>query len=623
MTYPNGVETRYFYDSLNRLTGLETRDIHDGVVYSASYTLGPSGNRVRLEENGGRTVNYTYDSLYRLTKEEIQDSVHGNKTISYTYDAVGNRLTREEGGDKTLYTYDANDRLVQEERQVVTGQALPSPEGRDLKKEAEESSRVFRGAVGVFSGIYLAGLLSLLFFRPLLSLRPDNSQGRKRLSLSIGLLITPFFVLGTEAVPAFALSSHYVEVLNQTMSITIDYLYDANGNLISRTDSNGTTTFGYNSENRLVSVNAPGKTMEYAYDFDGIRIASTVDGATTHYLIDKIRDFPQVIEERGADGTLLASYVYGDDLISQKRGGVKSYYHHDGQMSVRALTSAAGAVTDRYTYDAFGIPLATEGTTVNHYLYGGEQYDPNIGFYYLRARYMDPQIGRFISMDSFDGGIYDPKSLHKYVYAYNDPVRYFDPSGNSLLAMVAVVAIIALLVAALYPAIHAVVTYLLFWLLWPITGIFNFAYQNLILSRKDRDQVIRSGHYIAEYFYTWFDMNSDKMAFAWTFWKGKGYSWGTKWSCGAHAIAVRHCMENGPRKIDPFRIQVLEALLFTHEYSVANLVLSTETWYDINLDSWMYGSFAPYYPVLWILYRDATHIYTGDEPDNVCPTRVR
>jgi RHS repeat-associated protein len=96
---------------------------------------------------------------------------------------------------------------------------------------------------------------------------------------------------------------------------------------------------------------------------------------------------------------------------------------------VRFLTNASGHVTDSYDYDAFGNLLNHTGDTVNNYLYCGEQFDSTTGLYYLRARYMNPSTGTFISQDAYQGSVYDPVSLHKYLYANANPVMYSDPSG--------------------------------------------------------------------------------------------------------------------------------------------------------------------------------------------------
>jgi RHS repeat-associated protein len=102
-------------------------------------------------------------------------------------------------------------------------------------------------------------------------------------------------------------------------------------------------------------------------------------------------------------------------LISQTQlisgNWVTSFYGYDGHGSVRLLTDTAGVITDTYTYDAFGNLISSVGTTPNNFLYAGEQFDPNLGFYYLRARYVNPLNGRFWTMDSFEGSAYDPASL--------------------------------------------------------------------------------------------------------------------------------------------------------------------------------------------------------------------
>lgn len=122
-------------------------------------------------------------------------------------------------------------------------------------------------------------------------------------------------------------------------------------------------------------------------------------------------------------------YTRGDELISQERDGKKSYYVYDGHGSVRALADESGKVTDKYVYDAFGNLISSVGSTKNDFLFCGEQFDPVTGLYYLRARYMNPSVGRFITMDSYEGSIDDPVSLHKYLYANANPVSNSDPSG--------------------------------------------------------------------------------------------------------------------------------------------------------------------------------------------------
>jgi RHS repeat-associated protein len=151
--------------------------------------------------------------------------------------------------------------------------------------------------------------------------------------------------------------------------------------------------------------------------------------------------------EYTAGGIIKVSYVHGNDLISQSRPTAQSFYLPDGLGSVRAITSAVGLVTDRYIYDAFGRVLSSVGSTPNTFLFTGEQFDLNLGLYYLRARFLDPSIGRFVSQDPFAGLLQDPISLHNYAYARNDAINWVDPSGrwsiNHTMAALAVAGAIA------------------------------------------------------------------------------------------------------------------------------------------------------------------------------------
>ncbi len=79
------------------------------------------------------------------------------------------------------------------------------------------------------------------------------------------------------------------------------------------------------------------------------------------------------------------------------------------------LTDVSGNVTDVYDYDAFGNLIQQGGNTPNLYLYAGEQFDPDLQLYYLRARYLNPDTGRFWTRDPFEGFLDDPASLNGYL----------------------------------------------------------------------------------------------------------------------------------------------------------------------------------------------------------------
>jgi RHS repeat-associated protein len=168
-----------------------------------------------------------------------------------------------------------------------------------------------------------------------------------------------------------------------------------------------------------------------------------------------------VLEELPAVGaTPTASYTIGSQLISQEKGGTNSYLMADGHGSTRLLTDTNGVISDRYSYDAYGVALDFTFGTLNPprtaMLYSGERFDSDLQQYYLRARYYNPTVGRFGTMDQLDGTPTDPLSLHKYAYCQNNPVNGRDPSGNDDLASLTMAMSIG---ASLDLAYNGVVTY--------------------------------------------------------------------------------------------------------------------------------------------------------------------
>jgi RHS repeat-associated protein len=335
VTYPNKLQSTIQYDSLNRLTALNTATQNFSAVAGYSYTLGVTGNRTGATEQTGRTLTWNYDGIYRLTSEAVQDPSGGNGEVDYTLDPVGNRTS--------------------------VNSSLPGVQSVSLN------------------------------------------------SFNLDDWLSP-------------------------------ETYDANGNTLTT----GGKTFAYDSENHLVSMKGGAVTM--IYDAFGNRVAKKVGNVTTTYLVEddvNPTGLPQVFEE-SANGIVQRTYTHGLQRISENQqiqgAWTPSFYGYDGFGSVRQLTSLAGGVTDSYNYDAFGNLLSSPGPTPNNYLYRGEQYDSDLGLYYLRARYYNPQTGRFLSRDPVDGipldlnGIpTDPRALHKYLYANGDPINGIDPMGREVM----------------------------------------------------------------------------------------------------------------------------------------------------------------------------------------------
>lgn len=269
------------------------------------------------------------------------------------------------------------------------------------------------------------------------------------------------------------------------------YGYDANGNITSVTDATGTTSYEYDKLDRLIQVKRPsGETITYAYDargnrktlkgdsliedaqeqtytfnvwdqlktvskgnvttefeyeMQGLRLSKTTtttlpadeSGETPPPVKEKVRyaynNSGQVISEAGKNNEAIASYVWGPDRLLAKKDAAsnqKYYYLYNGHGDVVSIVDEAGNMINSYQYDEWGNILQQQEGIENAFKYTGEIQDEETGLYYLRARYYDPAIGRFVSKDSYEGSVTNPLSLNLYTYVENKPLNNIDPTGN-------------------------------------------------------------------------------------------------------------------------------------------------------------------------------------------------
>jgi RHS repeat-associated protein len=182
---------------------------------------------------------------------------------------------------------------------------------------------------------------------------------------------------------------------------------DAAGNLLS----DGTHIYEYDALSRQVSRDG----ATYAYNGDGV----LVQAGATAYTLDLAAPLSQVLH----DGT--SSYIYGNDAERLRAVG-GAWYIPDALGSVRATLDDSGAVLASTNYDPWGLPQAS---AIAPFGFTGEVQDA-AGMVYLRARWYDAGSGRFGVRDPFAGVSEVPNTLHPYMYAANDPLRFHDPSGR-------------------------------------------------------------------------------------------------------------------------------------------------------------------------------------------------
>lgn len=167
-----------------------------------------------------------------------------------------------------------------------------------------------------------------------------------------------------------------------------------------------------------------GQVTRYAYDGFGRRASlSSAAAGTRGYLWDG----DDLFAELSAAGALTAEYTTYpgiDRPHSVRRGGSTSYYATDELGSVLGLFGGSG-VQDVYRYDPWGKLTSASETVTNRLGFAARELDVGPGLYYLRARYYDPDLGRFISQDPL--GL--SAGINPYAYAGDDPVNAADPTG--------------------------------------------------------------------------------------------------------------------------------------------------------------------------------------------------
>ena len=166
------------------------------------------------------------------------------------------------------------------------------------------------------------------------------------------------------------------------------------------------------------------KEQENLYDGEGLRAGLRENGKGSSFLFYN----GEILTECDGDGVPVRRHLLGMGLSHMQTldDGMYHACYQDEQGSTAFITGDGGEVENSYVYDAFGNVLERKEGIRNDILYRGQKYDQEAGQYYLRARYYNPVIGRFIQEDTYRGD-----GLNLYAYCGNNPVMYYDPSGHT------------------------------------------------------------------------------------------------------------------------------------------------------------------------------------------------
>jgi RHS repeat-associated protein len=207
------------------------------------------------------------------------------------------------------------------------------------------------------------------------------------------------------------------------------FSYDANGNIVD----DGTFTYTHDSENRLVQVTNGTDVITYGYDGEGRRISQTINGETTIFAYGVGLN---VLTEFSGTGVPRFDYIYAGSRniarINFDGAGApvsKTFYHPDHLGSTIGLTDQETTVVWDRAYLPYGETFTGTGTTENTHQYTAKALEAATGLYYYGARYHNPNIGRFMSVDPAGADPTDPQSWNRYAYVQNNPLKYVDPDG--------------------------------------------------------------------------------------------------------------------------------------------------------------------------------------------------
>jgi RHS repeat-associated protein len=221
--------------------------------------------------------------------------------------------------------------------------------------------------------------------------------------------------------------------------------YDANGNLLTR----GADTFTWDYADRLTEATVSGETTSFEYDADSVRVEKTAGTEVTEFLWDRESGLPLLVDD-GDD-----SYLHLDGILAEVDDqGDATYLLADGLGSIRGLADDAGDPAGSASYDVFGGTRAGTGAS-SAFGYSGEQWDSETGFGFLRARYLIPELGRFLSGDKVQPNAPGTQGFNLYGYVANNPTTWIDPSGQVVMLLLTAQLIeIFLYIALIFALIH-------------------------------------------------------------------------------------------------------------------------------------------------------------------------
>ena len=435
-------------------------------------------NRVTsYTDANGKTIRYGYDELGNI----LTIAYPGGEIIRYTYYASGQIATvTDSKGRVTYYKYDKTGNLTDTERPNGTKEHCEYNElglltsKKNIKTATGEVINEYHYKYDVRGNIVgVVDVTADTSDKSTVDTSAENeSETTNGLTEDNNYTLPVPDTANKTALKLAAESNSIVTSDGETVTTSLEMEYDSANRLISynnkkiKYDKDGNMLYGpvngkmcnltYDSRNRLISAG----NVTYDYDAENTRISVTTTDKKITYVTDVAGEMSQVLEsyEKTNEGKKIHTvYVYGNGLIysynddeadsttsdnkvqdlssdksSDKDTDGTTYYHYNNIGSTTKLTDNNGNVIQSYEYGAYGEVLSGD-TKITPFLYNGQlgvMADDN-GLYYMRARYYNVNIKRFINQDVVHGSINVSQSLNRYSYVQGNPIKLTDPFGLS------------------------------------------------------------------------------------------------------------------------------------------------------------------------------------------------
>jgi RHS repeat-associated protein len=422
------------------------------------YYYDNDNNEIRILDPNGQIQTLGYNNRNFL----ISNS-KGSETITFNYDNAGRRLWMQDATGRTSYGYEVNtgwlstitypDNRIMRYSYDNQGKRIQmtDPFGIVTVYEYDEQNRL--EAVGPSQNNWEAtysynnnNLLSTISYRNgitstlgydefnLKTLTHSKPRSGNHFAFSYGYDANRNISDKTENAAPHAFTYDKLNRIEASTHYSELYTYDNRGNRLTLQSEQPVTftptTYQYDERDRLTQVNKNNQNVTYRYNGDGLLYERILNGIITRYYYDGgLMVAEGVVANNSA--THKASYIRGTQLVARvDANGSKAYYLHNGHGDVVGLTDGSGNLINEYSYDIWGNPITTRETIPNPFRYSGEFWDSSTNLQYLRARWYDPSMGRFINEDTYEGDITNPLSLNLYTYVHNNPLKYIDPTGH-------------------------------------------------------------------------------------------------------------------------------------------------------------------------------------------------